>query len=95
MKSDRATSAIALFTTIFLGIGLYAAMAALAAPVGGSRPTHATDPGIVWPSWSASRAYKVGDLVTHYGTTYKCVQAHSSSDGGEPLTTPALWMALS
>lgn len=94
MKPDRAVSAIASFAVVFLGVILYGAASALAAPVGGSRPARITNPGVVWPLWSASRGYSSGDLVTYDGTTYKCVQAHSSADGGDPPSASALWRLI-
>lgn len=43
------------------------------------------------PAWEASTPYAVGDLVTHGGTTYRCLQAHTSLPGWEPPNVPALW----
>jgi len=42
-------------------------------------------------AWVANKAYKVGDVVTYSGKTYACLQAHTSLQGWEPATTPALW----
>ena len=42
-------------------------------------------------AWQANIAYKVGDLVTYQGLTYKCIQAHTSLVGWEPPVVPALW----
>jgi hypothetical protein len=43
-------------------------------------------------AWSgASVAYKVNDLVTYNGSTYKCLQAHTSQPGWFPSAVPALW----
>jgi chitinase len=36
-------------------------------------------------------AYTVGQLVTYGGTTYRCLQAHTSLAGWEPPNVPALW----
>ncbi|HEY2794113.1 MAG TPA: glycosyl hydrolase family 18 protein, partial [Micromonosporaceae bacterium] len=47
------------------------------------------------PAWVANHAYKIGDLVTYQGHTYKCLQAHTSLVGWEPATTPALWQLVS
>lgn len=41
--------------------------------------------------WQANTAYKVGDIVTYQGSTYKCIQAHTSLVGWEPPVVPALW----
>src|ERR1700730_9125368 len=42
-------------------------------------------------AWAPNTAYAVNDLVTYGGSTYKCIQAHTSQVGWEPSTTPALW----
>lgn len=42
-------------------------------------------------AWVVGKAYAVGDLVMYNGTTYKCVQAHTSQAGWEPPNVPALW----
>jgi hypothetical protein len=54
-------------------------------PGGGGQP-----PGT---SWLAGHAYKTGDTVTYNGTTYMCLQAHTSQPGWEPPNVPALWQA--
>ena len=41
--------------------------------------------------WTYPVAYAVGDLVTYQGTTYKCLQAHTSQAGWTPSAVPALW----
>ncbi|MEK5059603.1 chitinase [Paenibacillus sp. FSL H7-0326] len=41
--------------------------------------------------WQANTAYTVGQLVTYNGSTYKCLQAHTSLPGWEPANVPALW----
>jgi hypothetical protein len=46
------------------------------------------------PAWAAGVAYNVGDLVTYQGSTYQCLQAHTSEVGWEPATTPALWQLV-
>lgn len=47
----------------------------------------------VIPAWSgASVAYKIGDLVTYTGATYRCIQAHTSQAGWNPPAVPALWI---
>jgi len=44
------------------------------------------------PEWSgAGVAYKVNDLVTYNGSTYRCLQAHNSQPGWTPVAVPALW----
>ncbi|MFE6225841.1 discoidin domain-containing protein [Streptomyces sp. NPDC057854] len=42
-------------------------------------------------SWQAGVAYAVGDQVTYNGNGYRCLQAHTSQQGWEPSTSPALW----
>ncbi|MFD2703282.1 glycosyl hydrolase family 18 protein [Paenibacillus shunpengii] len=41
--------------------------------------------------WQSNTAYTVGQLVTYNGSTYKCLQAHTSLPGWEPAIVPALW----
>ena len=43
------------------------------------------------PEWQPQTAYVVGTLVTHLGSTYECLQAHTSQPGWEPPNVPALW----
>jgi chitinase len=45
-------------------------------------------------TWTANTSYKVGAVVTYRGKSYKCLQAHSSLTGWEPVYTPALWQAI-
>ncbi|WP_373426164.1 carbohydrate-binding protein [Paenibacillus radicibacter] len=42
--------------------------------------------------WAPGVAYKVGDLVSYGGSTYQCLQAHTSLTGWEPANVPALWL---
>jgi hypothetical protein len=44
-------------------------------------------------SWVAGHAYNAGDTVTYNGTTYVCLQAHTSQVGWEPPNAPSLWQA--
>ncbi len=41
--------------------------------------------------WAPNVAYNVGDNVTYGGSTYRCLQAHTSLTGWEPPNVPALW----
>ncbi|MEV2910331.1 carbohydrate-binding protein [Paenibacillus larvae] len=41
--------------------------------------------------WTPNTAYKAGDVVTYQGSTYKCIQPHTSLKGWEPPNVPALW----
>ncbi len=42
-------------------------------------------------AWAPGVAYAVNDTVTYGGSTYKCLQAHTSQIGWEPPNVPALW----
>lgn len=41
--------------------------------------------------WTAGVSYSVRDEVTYQGTTYVCIQSHTSLTGWEPRNVPALW----
>jgi chitinase len=51
-----------------------------------------TPPGST--TWAAGHAYKVGDVVTYAGVSYRCLQAHTAQTGWEPPIVPALWQRL-
>ncbi|MEU5258362.1 lytic polysaccharide monooxygenase [Amycolatopsis sp. NPDC021455] len=71
---------------------------------GGTPPptTTATRPPTTTPTttppssgtWAAGTAYKVGDVVTYGGASYRCIQPHTAIAGWEPPNTPALWQRL-
>ncbi|MBA4496279.1 chitinase [Paenactinomyces guangxiensis] len=42
-------------------------------------------------AWEPNVAYAEGDIVTYAGSTYKCLQSHTSLPGWEPPNVPALW----
>lgn len=44
--------------------------------------------------WATGVAYAVNDEVTYQGTTYRCLQAHTSIVGWQPPNVPALWQAI-
>lgn len=44
-------------------------------------------------AWAPNTAYAAGDTVTYNGSTYTCLQAHTSLTGWEPSNVPALWQA--
>ncbi len=46
-------------------------------------------------SWKTNQSYKVGDIVTYNGSTYRCLQAHVSIVSWEPVNAPALWQKIS
>ena len=57
--------------------------------------------GVLWQTqapqtseWTAGVAYKVGDKVTYNGSTYECLQAHTSISTWYPSAVPALWKKL-
>ncbi|GHJ16515.1 MULTISPECIES: lytic polysaccharide monooxygenase [unclassified Micromonospora] len=54
-------------------------------------PTGSPVPG---GTWTAGRAYQVGDTVTYDGRSYRCRQAHTAIAGWEPPNVPALWQQL-
>ncbi|MFG1884287.1 lytic polysaccharide monooxygenase [Micromonospora sp. NPDC049102] len=53
-----------------------------------------TPPPAGGSSWTAGRAYQVGDQVTYGGLTYRCRQAHTAISGWEPPNVPALWQQV-
>ncbi len=42
-------------------------------------------------AWAPNVWYNVNDTATYGGSTYKCLQAHTSQIGWEPPNVPALW----
>ncbi|NUP49345.1 MAG: dioxygenase [Catenulispora sp.] len=42
-------------------------------------------------TWVAGHTYAAGDVVTYNGSTYVCIQGHTSMTGWEPPNVPALW----
>ncbi len=45
----------------------------------------------LYPDWAVGVAYAEGDRRKYDDKLYRCVQAHTSQEGWEPATTPALW----
>lgn len=45
-----------------------------------------------FPEWKTDISYTVGKRVCYNSKLYRCVQAHTSQEGWEPPTTPALWV---
>ncbi|WP_328972303.1 carbohydrate-binding protein [Streptomyces sp. NBC_00239] len=45
-------------------------------------------------TWAAGTAYRAGDGVTHGGSPYRCLQAHTAITGWEPPNVPALWQRI-
>jgi len=42
-------------------------------------------------TWTANTSYATGAIVTYNGSTYQCIQSHTSLVGWEPPNTPTLW----
>ncbi|HTJ32155.1 MAG TPA: carbohydrate-binding protein [Dactylosporangium sp.] len=63
---------------------------------GGPGPTP-TATGTTTPpqggTWAPNTAYATGATVTYGGSTYRCLQGHTSQVGWEPPNVPALWAA--
>ena len=46
-------------------------------------------------AWSPnSVAYATGALVTYNGSEYKCLQAHTSNSGWDPVDAASLWQYI-
>lgn len=45
----------------------------------------------LYPLWSASASYAVGDRVRYNDTLYKCLQTHDAQDGWNPADAVSLW----
>src|SRR6187551_3046916 len=75
------------FTYITLFIALLFSL--IFAATASAAPTRA-DRG----AWAPNVAYAVNDTVTYAGSTYKCLQAHTSLMGWEPPNVPALWQLV-
>lgn len=41
--------------------------------------------------WKVGTAYYIGDMVIYQEQQYECIQSHTSQEGYEPDSTPALW----
>jgi chitinase len=85
------------FTKVFTGGGGGTNPPPTTAPT--TRPTTppTTGPTTAPPgatTWVPNHAYKVGDVVTYNGVSYRCLQAHTSIVTWEPPNTPALWQRL-
>lgn len=71
------------FTIIAVLFGLVLVAPASAAPARADRG-----------AWATGVAYAVGDTVTYAGSTYKCLQAHTSQSDWTPPAVPALWQLV-
>lgn len=45
-------------------------------------------------AWAENQSVIYGDLRTHSGTTYKCIQAHTTQADWTPNLVPALWEVI-
>lgn len=45
----------------------------------------------LFPEWSATAHYDVGDRVRYGGVLYRCLQAHDAQSGWNPADAPSLW----
>lgn len=45
-------------------------------------------------TWRANTYYPIGATVTYGGSSYRCIQAHTSLTGWEPPNVPALWQRI-
>lgn len=48
----------------------------------------------LFPHWSDSSDYAVGDRVSYDGTLYKCLIAHASQPTWTPSDSPSLWVRV-
>ena len=45
----------------------------------------------LFPRWSQTAAYTVGQRVNYDGTLYRCLQAHTAQADWTPTAAPSLW----
>ena len=48
----------------------------------------------LFPKWSESATYEVGDRVRYNSTLFKCLTAHDSQDSWSPDVSPSLWVRV-
>ena len=48
----------------------------------------------LFPHWSDSADYAVGDRVSYSETLYKCLTAHTSQPSWTPDVSPSLWVRV-
>ncbi|MEV0679636.1 lytic polysaccharide monooxygenase [Actinosynnema sp. NPDC050436] len=58
-----------------------------------STPTTTTTPP-AGGTWATGVSYAVGAQVTYGGSSYRCIQSHTSLTGWEPPNTASLWQRL-
>lgn len=45
----------------------------------------------LFPSWSPTATYAVGDRVRYNNVLYRCLQAHTAQEAWTPTDAPSLW----
>ena len=53
--------------------------------------TDALDAVELFPAWSTTAHYDVGDRVRYGGVLYRCLQAHTAQADWNPADAPSLW----
>ena len=48
----------------------------------------------LFPRWSASASYLIGDRVCYGGKLYKCLTAHAAQASWTPDAAPSLWVRV-
>ncbi|MEM8531882.1 MAG: lytic polysaccharide monooxygenase [Chloroflexota bacterium] len=59
-----------------------------------STPVVTPTPPADTSAWQFDVAYVVGDEVTYEGSTYRCIQPHTSLPNWQPPNVPALWQLI-
>lgn len=54
----------------------------------------ALDNQLIYPTWATDTAYATGDRVRSAEKLWKCLQGHTSQEGWEPESTPAMWVEI-
>lgn len=49
----------------------------------------------LYPAWHVDVNYRVGQIVRHEGSLYRCAQAHASQSEWTPDASASLWSAIS
>lgn len=58
-------------------------------------PTPTPSPTSTIAAWDSRAAYKIGDLVTYQGATYRCIEAYQGYGDPSWITAPDLWVKVS
>lgn len=69
----------------------------VATPTDGSAPAPTPTPTATSTiaAWDSRAAYKIGDLVTYQGSTYRCIEAYQGYGDPSWITAPDLWVKVS